>query len=256
MPRFPETRPRVRRVRLLGALVCAASLAGLAAPVGATPVDVFFDGPSTAAAPNTRFGLSAAQAATAHDSFGVPFVTSLDFLGSAVGTYLIDQSLHTFSVPPNASLNRATSHWTVENVSGSDLLGASYLVFTHTDPFEKDGVLVAYDDTNVGLTIDAVLGWVIVQAMAGGQTFYYPAVLLDRSVQNPLDGVLVDGVPSDPFSVQYVVSEPLVQAPAGSGPFQLPQLEIGRGFAAVPEPASGLLLALGLVALALRGRPA
>jgi len=187
----------------------------------------------------------------------VPFVTSFDFLGSAVGTYLIHQSLHSFGPdPPTAAQNRANSSWSVENVSGSDLFGASYLLFTHADPFEKEGVLIDYEDTNVGLTIDAALGWVIVQAMAGGQTFYYPAVLLDRSVQNPLDGVLVNGVPSDPFALKYVVNEPLVQAPPGSGTFQLPELSIGRAFTAVPEPASGGLLALGLVALALRRRPA
>ena len=82
----------------------------------------------------------------------------------------------------------------MDNVSAHDLAGATYLLFTHTDPYSVDGTLVDYADSNVGLTIDAALGWVIVKAVdptAGA--FYYPAILLDRSVANPLDGMLASG---------------------------------------------------------------
>src|SRR5262249_45210591 len=181
--------PRSPLRRLPPALLGATVLGGLAAPARAVPVDVFFDGPSTAADPNTRFGLSATQATAVHDGFGVPFVSNYSILGSVVGTFDVAQSFQGFSPdPPTAATNRATSSWTVENISGSTILGASYLVFTHSDPFVTDGVPVDYDDTHVGLTIDADLGWVIVQASATGGPFYYPAILLDRSVQNPIDG--------------------------------------------------------------------
>src|SRR5262249_50348298 len=111
------------------ACLAVALLDGLAAPARAVPVDVFFDGPSTAAEPNTRFGLSASQANSVHDGFGVPFVANYSFLGTSVGTFEIAQSFQGFSPdPPTAATNRATSSWTVENVSGSPIHAATYLV--------------------------------------------------------------------------------------------------------------------------------
>src|SRR5262245_478146 len=162
----PHWKQSLRSLLIL-ALVTLAVPLGLAAPARAVPVDVFFDGPSTPQDPSTNFGLSEAQAQNARDAFGIPFVTDPAVLGSVEGIYAVPptQSLVGFSPdPPTSTLNRATSSWTVENISGADIHGASYLVFTHTDPFTKDGVPIDYDDTNVGLTLDAALGWVIIES--------------------------------------------------------------------------------------------
>lgn len=138
----------------------------------------------------------------------------------------------------------------MENTAGYDLEGASYLLFTHTDPYTVGGMSIDYTDANVGITIDADLGWVIVKASAGGVDYYYPAILLDRTASNPLDGLIADGATSDPFAVHYVVKEPIVLA---SGDYWWPDLEIGYGNI-VPEPSTALLFGLGLVGFGLRGR--
>jgi PEP-CTERM motif len=235
---------------LTASLALLLMLVGLASPASAAPVDVFFNGPAIASDPDTNFGISETDAITARDSFGIAWVTP-DVIGSVVGKYDTSQSsvLDFSPDPPTSSLNRAREQWTVENVSGGGFDGTSYLLFTHTDPFMKSGVSIDYADANVGLRIDAADGWVIVVTSAGSDTFYYPAIMLN--------GIVADGDVSDPFDVRYVVAEALLQAPAGSDIYQLPELQIGRGFSApVPEPGTAALLAAGLVALGMRRRAA
>jgi len=227
----------------------------VAGPAQSASVDVFFDGLGTTGEPDVDFGLSQAQAEMVRDDFGVPFVDNWNFLGTAEGTYQVSQNVQSFTPdPPTSSLNRATSSWDVTNISGEDLDGASYLVLTHTTPIEVDGVDIDYNQNNVGITIDADLGWVILLASQGGDDYFYPAILLDRSVTDPLDGMLDVDETSDPFSIEYVVKESLIDAPEGSDKYQLPKLQIARGFAVVPEPGTGALLAAALTLLALRGR--
>ena len=231
----------------LGAL--AAALFGLSAlPAAAVPVDVFFEGPSIPSALSTSFGLGETQALAANANFAVPIIDNLAFVGSVTGTLQANPSF-----TPTASLtsdteNRATSSWNVDNVSSFDLAGATYLLFTHTDPFTKDGVFIDYADSNVGLTIDEALGWVIVKSVDPTLgAFYYPAILLDRSVSNPLNGFLGSGMTSANFDVAYIVKQALVAAPAGSTEFQLPKLQVGMGFSPVPEPGTATLVALGVL---------
>ena len=164
------------------------------------------------------------------------------------------------SFTPTASLtsdteNRATSNWNVDNVSSSDLAGATYLLFTRTDPFTKDGVLVDYADSNVGLTIDEALGWVIIKSVdPTNGAFYYPAILLDRSVSDPLQRI-----PGQWHDLRELRCP--VRREAGIGrravrleQYQLPELHLGMGFSPVPEPGTATLVALGVLALSARRR--
>jgi hypothetical protein len=232
----------------------AAALFGLSAlPAAAVPVDVFFEGPSTPSDPSTSFGLGETQALAANTNFGVPIIDDLSFVGSVTGTLQPNPSLTPTWTMMSDTENRATSSWDVTNESGSDLVGATYLLFTHTDPFTKEGVLVDYADSNVGLTIDEALGWVIVKSVDPTLgAFYYPAILLDRSASDPLNGFLGSGMTSANFDALYVVKQELVDAPAGSMAFQLPELQVGMGFSPVPEPGTAMLVALGVLALSAR----
>lgn len=229
----------------------------MATTAQALPVDVFFDGALYEDEPGdpSRFGMSQAQAFDVRDDFGIPILGGFQFIGSVETrlevTHMTDP---TFDSTPNApSGNRAESDWTVTNVTNRSFEGATYTLFTHSDPFVKEGVTIDYLDANIGITIDKDLGWVIVRAVdptMGGGTYYYPAILLDRSVENPLHGVLPGMTDASPFEVAYIVNEALDVAPIGSQAYQLPELQIGMAF--VPEPSTGVLFALGLLGLAAR----
>ena len=248
---------RMTRMRLRAASLAVAAVLALAAPASALPVDVFFDGATMAGDPSTNFGISESSAFDARDNFGIQILDDLDFVGPVTGVLSTNQSFSgVYSPdPPTSSQNRATSSWSNTNVFGSDILGASYVLFTHTDPFTVNGVLIDYADANVGLTIDTDLGWVIVKASEAGTDYYYPAILLDRSASSPESGFLGAGETSDSYAVNYVVKEPLTLVEFDGAPdeYQLPEIEIGFGNV-VPEPSTALLFGLGLVGLGIGGR--
>jgi hypothetical protein len=205
--------------------------AGIAAPAAATPVTVFFDGPS-------GFGVSAQSAEASGVEFRYP-----DFIGSASGVLsVISQDLQLGSIdplPPTQSGNSATSIWTVENESSIDLLGNTYFLFVTAMSHSVGGTVVGYDDANVGLSIDPDLGWVLVRTSTEpGQGYYYPAISL---------GSLGAGATADPFAVNYVIDEPIQRVATTN---VLPKLAGGMGFAPIPEPTAGVLMGIGLALLA------
>lgn len=239
----------IRQAGLAAGLALVACLS-FVAPARALPIDVFFDGPTAAGAPSTHYGISAASASAAQGA-GVTIIENQDQLTTVGGKLSVtlppSSSLVVSPNPPTSSLNRITSSWTIENVSGEDMIGASFLLFTNTSPYTVGSTTVDYPDANVGLQLDAALGWYIIKANAAGVDYYYPALLLDRTTQDILAGNVTAGE-SVSAAIQYVVKQALVQV---GGDYRLPKLNLG--FARViPEPGTALLLGVGLSLLATR----
>lgn len=244
---------RIELSRRSATLLAFAMLLLAPASALAVPVDVFFQGIRPASDPSTAYGIGRTQAEMARDVYGLQIIS--DIGGSVVtpeNTLSVTLPPSTSIVlnpdPPTGPVNRATSIWDVQNISGSTLAGAAYMLFTHTDPFSVQGVPVDYMDENVGITLDAALGWVIIMTIGNDlNEYYYPALLLDRTAGTPIDGVIANG-DSVATEINYVVNQPLIGV--GTGAFALPELQIGFAMRPVPEPGTALLFGLGLAGLA------
>lgn len=246
--------------RFSQALLAAALMLASAAPGQAAPVDVFFNGNRPASDPNTAFGISLATAIDARDNYDVPILDSVDLLTTITNRVSVilppSSSLVISPNPPTAPQNTATSNWQVENVSGSAMRGASYLLFTHTDPYDVGNNTVDYPDGNVGLRIDADAGWAIVRARSGGVDYYYPALLLDRAAESPIDGNIAAGARVS-AAIHYVVNQSLIGfRNNGSTRYYLPEFQLGFAQVVVPEPGTALLFGLGLTLLSVQRKRA
>lgn len=234
----------------LESLAIVAVLVAVGVPAQATPVDVFFDGAKPASDPTNSYGISAASAINARDNFGVPILDQISLM-SGISTKLSvtlppSSSLIVNPNPPTSTFNRIQSDWTISNISGSALTGASYLLFTHTTSYLVGSTTIDYPDDKVGLQIDKDLGWVVIKTTASGVDYYYPALLLDRTAQTAIAGNITAGATVS-ASINYVVKQALTRV--GSD-YRVPKLNLGFAQVVIPEPGSALLLGLGLTVLA------
>lgn len=237
-------------------LQALALVALLATPSMATPVDVFFNGIATG---STSFGIGATAAFNARDNFGIPILDIA--VGPLNGAFTVTQPpsselISNPNPPTSNTLNRVQSNWKIDNTSGASVLGAAYLLFTNTGPYTIGNTNIDYPDANVGLRIDKDLGWAIVRTRSNNNDYYYPALLLDRSVANPLLGNLSPGERVT-AAINYVTTVPLTGVNVGGTlTYALPKLNLGYAIIPIPEPGTALLFGLGLTLLATRRKSA
>jgi hypothetical protein len=164
-------------------------------------------------------------------------------------------------IPPEQAIDPfdISSAWTIESLLSISVIGDPYLLFATAEnrdftfdngtPSPSDDVTftTSYNPGEVGLRVDANDGWAIVRGSSGGQTVYYVGISL---------GNLLEAVGSTKtFDVNYYLLDafPDNAFPHPNGLDQvvaLPQLDLLVAFNVVPEPGTGLLLAMGLIGLA------
>jgi hypothetical protein len=216
-----------------------------AGAASATPIDVFFRG--TADASGQEFGIDAATA----QALGYISPPVYDFQAQTSAGLVdvlrilsqdVDESSLILGETPSV-----TSNWTVANNVGQDLLGTTWLLFTTVDSFvleTSQGPLeIGYDPFNVGLRIDLEQGWSIVKTTDSELgDLYYPAITLGTLLAND----------ERRFGVTYLSDGALQQGDPDQ--LALPRLRLAIAFRPIPEPGTAVLVAVGLIALALRRR--
>jgi hypothetical protein len=257
----PFTLTRLRTGLAAAVLLGAAVAPGLARAASTT---VFWDQPGVlinGSLVGTGFGVSQTTAQSAQAA-GIPLVPVTSVIGLPPAITIgqtLDESTLNPAYPIGLGTATVTSNWTATNTGytdGSTTLNR-YLVFEHpmTNTILVNGQPqdVTYAPTDVGLTLSndgngSGADWIILSLpVAGGNTLYYPAVSL---------GTLPIGGSSD-FPLLYALKN------AGSHVFQenfnyqlgMPKwsLDLASLPATVPEPSTGALMIMGLLAI-VKGR--
>lgn len=216
-------------------LLLATAICLVAAPAGAAPFTVFWDGAA---------GLGVSQTtATNASAAGIPIVQAAGFqLVNGLQSADIDRVLDLSSLVIAGTAN-INATWSVVNDTGASLQDL-YLVFEKPIPTTTTVILngvfqpVTYDPSDVGLTLGA--GWQIFQVDVNSIPVYYPAVSL---------GTLANGA-NAPFPLSYVLDNPQVFIESFNFELGMPAWNLFFVSVPVPEPASGLLVLLGVLGIA------
>jgi hypothetical protein len=142
----------------------------------------------------------------------------------------------------------ASQNWFTTNVGfTAPMEGEVYLVLKSPGPVAVDFPL-EYDPATVGLTLDNdPLGvqWVIIEEIDPVLgPLYFPAISL---------GFLQQG-DSTSYTVKFVLSQPMTVVTETGFELGLPSIGFDGAYVPIPEPGTGLLVALGTAALAAIGR--
>jgi hypothetical protein len=187
---------------------------------------LFFDGPD-------GFGVGAEAARAAEEGMDLSALTArgLERARGIVDVTRQDVLDYELTDPPSRDAPiTATSHWTVENASGSRLDDLWLVIFAAT----------TYTPMNVGLELDDDDGWALLATESDGATYYYPAIHLGQ----------VAAGESVAFDMRHRVAEPLQVT---DDQLLLPRFGIGvdrtLAPAAIPEPSSLLLCTSSLALL-------
>ncbi len=231
----PSHRPACRLLGWIGAVLLAV---GASHPADATPVLVTFDGPFFEDPAPRNFGIGESSVAAALEA-GVPlFHLDASQIGPALdpGPIDIDQELQSTTDPETAPVV-ALSTWTgVSSVSFAD---DYFLIFAAVEPTVPEDA-DPYSGPEVSLSIDATLGWVLVQL----GSLVFPSVLLEDLTAEE----------AFVFDVDYLIARTLPIAPdeMGEDAFFLPQFRLvgASGSAVIPEPSTALLVGLGVLVCA------
>ena len=211
-------------------------LVALLVPTAAhgVPIELWFDGPTFGG--SLRIGISEDVALASGLALYDETLTDPSGL-LAVTSQVLDDSSIVWPVPPSFDAPvHATSDWTAEaQVAFDDHV---LLIFVTTTDAEYLGLS--------GLEVDADDGWVLVRTQLQGLDVYFPAVDL---------GVLPGAGVTAQTQIHYLTAIDLKWDP-DAFEYLLPQLMVAVTTlpAAVPEPGSAVLLALGGALLLLRLR--